>query len=73
MAELAGSTGGLVGGFSLVGMRVGVAAVLILHDQVNKCIIRETLTLKLTMAEPSNKPEAVEVTLADFDGVLYHI
>ena len=29
--------------------------------------------LKFENAAAGNKPEAVEVTFADFDGVLYHI
>uniref|UniRef100_A0A674H9S4 Arp2/3 complex 34 kDa subunit n=1 Tax=Taeniopygia guttata TaxID=59729 RepID=A0A674H9S4_TAEGU len=41
--------------------------------EVNNRIIEETLTLKFEGAAAGNKPEAVEVTFADFDGVLYHI
>ncbi|XP_069472923.1 actin-related protein 2/3 complex subunit 2 [Ambystoma mexicanum] len=41
--------------------------------EVNNRIIEETLSLKLESAQAGNKPEAVEVTFADFDGVLYHI
>ncbi|EHB04096.1 Actin-related protein 2/3 complex subunit 2 [Heterocephalus glaber] len=41
--------------------------------EVNNRIIEETLTLKFENAAAGNKPEAVEVTFADFDGVLYHI
>uniref|UniRef100_A0A8C5K1K1 Actin-related protein 2/3 complex subunit 2 n=1 Tax=Jaculus jaculus TaxID=51337 RepID=A0A8C5K1K1_JACJA len=40
---------------------------------VNNRIIEETLALKFENAAAGNKPEAVEVTFADFDGVLYHI
>ncbi|XP_042544268.1 actin-related protein 2/3 complex subunit 2-like [Dipodomys spectabilis] len=41
--------------------------------EVNNHIIEETLALKFENAVAGNKPEAVEVTFADFDGVLYHI
>ncbi|XP_050567716.1 actin-related protein 2/3 complex subunit 2 isoform X2 [Cygnus atratus] len=41
--------------------------------EVNNRIVEETLTLKFDGAAAGNKPEAVEVTFADFDGVLYHI
>ncbi|KAI5106837.1 actin-related protein 2/3 complex subunit 2 [Silurus meridionalis] len=41
--------------------------------EINNRIIEETLTLKFDSAANGNKPEAVEVTFADFDGVLYHI
>nr|KAF6493612.1 actin related protein 2/3 complex subunit 2 [Rousettus aegyptiacus] len=41
--------------------------------EVNNRIIEETLALKFENAAAGNKPEAVEVTFADFDGVLYHI
>uniref|UniRef100_A0A8D0CKG1 Arp2/3 complex 34 kDa subunit n=1 Tax=Scleropages formosus TaxID=113540 RepID=A0A8D0CKG1_SCLFO len=41
--------------------------------EINNRIIEETLTLKFESASNGNKPEAVEVTFADFDGVLYHI
>ncbi|KAF7241767.1 Actin-related protein 2/3 complex subunit 2 [Varanus komodoensis] len=41
--------------------------------EVNNRIIEETLALKFEGAAAGNKPEAVEVTFADFDGVLYHI
>uniref|UniRef100_A0A4W2GSW8 Actin-related protein 2/3 complex subunit 2 n=1 Tax=Bos indicus x Bos taurus TaxID=30522 RepID=A0A4W2GSW8_BOBOX len=41
--------------------------------EVNNHIIEETLMLKFENAAAGNKPEAVEVTFADFDGVLYHI
>ncbi|XP_056409669.1 actin-related protein 2/3 complex subunit 2, partial [Hyla sarda] len=41
--------------------------------EVNNRIIEETLTLKFENAAAGNKPEVVEVTFADFDGVLYHI
>uniref|UniRef100_W5MS24 Arp2/3 complex 34 kDa subunit n=1 Tax=Lepisosteus oculatus TaxID=7918 RepID=W5MS24_LEPOC len=41
--------------------------------EINNRIIEETLSLKFESASNGNKPEAVEVTFADFDGVLYHI
>uniref|UniRef100_A0A2K5EZP5 Arp2/3 complex 34 kDa subunit n=1 Tax=Aotus nancymaae TaxID=37293 RepID=A0A2K5EZP5_AOTNA len=41
--------------------------------EVNNRIIGETLELKFENAAAGNEPEAVEVTFADFDGVLYHI
>ncbi|XP_039350676.1 actin-related protein 2/3 complex subunit 2 isoform X1 [Mauremys reevesii] len=41
--------------------------------EVNNRIVEETLALKFEGAAAGNKPEAVEVTFADFDGVLYHI
>lgn len=50
----------------------GAAAAMILLE-VNNRIIEETLALKFENAAAGNKPEAVEVTFADFDGVLYHI
>ncbi|XP_077129326.1 actin-related protein 2/3 complex subunit 2 [Ranitomeya variabilis] len=41
--------------------------------EVNNRIIEDTLSLKFENSAAGNKPEAVEVTFADFDGVLYHI
>uniref|UniRef100_H0XUK1 Arp2/3 complex 34 kDa subunit n=1 Tax=Otolemur garnettii TaxID=30611 RepID=H0XUK1_OTOGA len=41
--------------------------------EVNNRTIEETLALKFENAVTGNKPEAVEVPFADFDGVLYHI
>lgn len=41
--------------------------------EMNNSIIQETLALKFENEAAGNKPEAVEVTFADFDGVLYHI
>lgn len=41
--------------------------------EVNNRIIEETLEHKFEAAASGNKPEVVEVTFADFDGVLYHI
>uniref|UniRef100_A0A8C9Y822 Arp2/3 complex 34 kDa subunit n=1 Tax=Sander lucioperca TaxID=283035 RepID=A0A8C9Y822_SANLU len=41
--------------------------------EINNRIIEETLSLKFDGASNGTKPEAVDVTFADFDGVLYHI
>lgn len=41
--------------------------------EINNRIIEETLTLKFTNAAAGNKPDGIDVTIADFDGVLYHI
>ncbi|CAH1789293.1 unnamed protein product [Owenia fusiformis] len=41
--------------------------------EINNRIIEETLTLKFTNALAGNKPDVVDVTVADFDGVLYHV
>uniref|UniRef100_A0A8C2WTC5 Arp2/3 complex 34 kDa subunit n=1 Tax=Cyclopterus lumpus TaxID=8103 RepID=A0A8C2WTC5_CYCLU len=41
--------------------------------EINNRIIEETLSLKFDGAANGTKPEAVDVTFADFDGVLYHI
>uniref|UniRef100_A0A7N8X9B6 Arp2/3 complex 34 kDa subunit n=1 Tax=Mastacembelus armatus TaxID=205130 RepID=A0A7N8X9B6_9TELE len=41
--------------------------------EINNRIIEETLALKFDGASNGTKPEAVDVTFADFDGVLYHI
>ncbi|KAI4565565.1 hypothetical protein MJT46_008940 [Ovis ammon polii x Ovis aries] len=41
--------------------------------KVNNRIIEETLVLKFENVAAGNKPESVEITFADFDGVLYHI
>lgn len=41
--------------------------------EINNRIIEETLTLKFNNAAAGNKPEAIDITIADFDGVLYHI
>ncbi|XP_064456103.1 actin-related protein 2/3 complex subunit 2-like [Ornithodoros turicata] len=41
--------------------------------ETNNRIIEETLRLKFKNAQSANKPEAIDVTIADFDGVLYHI
>ncbi|XP_077978301.1 actin-related protein 2/3 complex subunit 2-like [Glandiceps talaboti] len=39
--------------------------------EINNRIIEETLTLKFNNA--GNKPDSIDITIADFDGVLYHI
>lgn len=41
--------------------------------ETNNRIIEETLRLKFKNAQSANKPETIDVTIADFDGVLYHI
>uniref|UniRef100_A0A8C2NS65 Arp2/3 complex 34 kDa subunit n=1 Tax=Capra hircus TaxID=9925 RepID=A0A8C2NS65_CAPHI len=41
--------------------------------EVSNHIIEETLMLKFENVPEEKKPEAVEVTFVDFDGVLYHI
>uniref|UniRef100_A0A3Q3NBV9 Uncharacterized protein n=1 Tax=Mastacembelus armatus TaxID=205130 RepID=A0A3Q3NBV9_9TELE len=41
--------------------------------EINNRITEETLALKFDGASNRTKPEAVDVTFADFDGVLYHI
>ncbi|MGH0118366.1 UNVERIFIED_CONTAM: hypothetical protein FKN15_047771 [Acipenser sinensis] len=41
--------------------------------EINNRIVEETLALKFESASNGNKPDTVEVTFADFDGVLYHI
>lgn len=41
--------------------------------EINNRIIEETLTLKFSNAAAGNKPDAIDITVADFDGVLYHI
>ncbi|XP_035206617.1 actin-related protein 2/3 complex subunit 2-like [Stegodyphus dumicola] len=41
--------------------------------EINNRIIEDTLRLKFKNALAGNKPESVEVTIADFDGVLFHI
>ncbi|XP_002741252.2 actin-related protein 2/3 complex subunit 2-like isoform X2 [Saccoglossus kowalevskii] len=39
----------------------------------NNRIIEETLSLRFNNALAGGKPESVDITIADFDGVLYHI
>ncbi|XP_022310063.1 actin-related protein 2/3 complex subunit 2-like [Crassostrea virginica] len=41
--------------------------------EINNRIVEETLTLKFQNAVSGNKPDNVDITVADFDGVLYHI
>jgi len=41
--------------------------------EVQNRIIVETLSLKFTNALAGNKPDGVDITVADFDGVIYHI
>lgn len=45
---------------------------MILLEIQNKIIV-DTLTHKFKNALAGNKPESIDVTIADFDGVLYHI
>lgn len=41
--------------------------------EINNRVVEETLTLKIKNAQASVKNESIDVTVADFDGVLYHI
>ena len=41
--------------------------------EINNRIIEETLTSKFKNAQSGNKPDLVDITIADFDGVLYHL
>lgn len=41
--------------------------------EINNRIIEDILRLKYKNAASGNKPESVDVTVADFDGVLFHI
>ena len=41
--------------------------------EVNNRIVEDTLRVKIKHALEGHKPEALCVTLADFDGVLYRI
>jgi len=41
--------------------------------EVNNRIVEDTLAMKIKNALEGLKPEALQVTLADFDGVLYKI
>jgi actin related protein 2/3 complex subunit 2 len=41
--------------------------------EINNRIIEDTLTLKFNNVLQGNKPDLVDITIADFDGVLYHI
>ncbi|XP_044737850.1 probable actin-related protein 2/3 complex subunit 2 [Chrysoperla carnea] len=41
--------------------------------EINNRIVEDTLTLKFKNALAGAKPESIDVTIADFDGVLFHI
>lgn len=41
--------------------------------EINNRIVEETLTVKFKNAIAGNKAESIDVTVADFDGVLFHI
>ncbi|GIY87415.1 hypothetical protein CDAR_320631 [Caerostris darwini] len=41
--------------------------------EINNRVIEDTLRLKFKNALAGGKPESVDVTIADFDGVLFHI
>jgi actin related protein 2/3 complex subunit 2 len=41
--------------------------------EINNRVVEETLTSRIQNVLEGNKPESVNVTAADFDGVLYHI
>ncbi|ELU14177.1 hypothetical protein CAPTEDRAFT_149774 [Capitella teleta] len=41
--------------------------------EIHNRVIEDILTLKFENALAKNKPETVNVTVADFDGVLYHV
>ncbi|KAH3719715.1 probable actin-related protein 2/3 complex subunit 2 [Dreissena polymorpha] len=41
--------------------------------EIHNRIVEETLTNKIKNALDGNKPDTVDVTVADFDGVLFHI
>uniref|UniRef100_A0A1B6E4U4 Arp2/3 complex 34 kDa subunit n=1 Tax=Clastoptera arizonana TaxID=38151 RepID=A0A1B6E4U4_9HEMI len=41
--------------------------------EINNRIIEETLTVKYKNALAGHKPESIDITIADFDGVLFHI
>ncbi|XP_013388344.1 actin-related protein 2/3 complex subunit 2 isoform X2 [Lingula anatina] len=41
--------------------------------EINNRVVEETLTLKFKNALSGGKPESVDITVADFDGVIYHI
>jgi len=41
--------------------------------ETNNKIVEETLTVKIKNALAGNKPESINVVVADFDGVLFHI
>ncbi|XP_037792588.1 probable actin-related protein 2/3 complex subunit 2 [Penaeus monodon] len=41
--------------------------------EINNRILEETLTVKIRNSLNGNKPESIDVTIADFDSVLYHL
>lgn len=41
--------------------------------EIKNRIVEETLILRFRNAVDGNKPESLDITVADFDGVLYHI
>ncbi|XP_072388717.1 probable actin-related protein 2/3 complex subunit 2 [Diabrotica undecimpunctata] len=41
--------------------------------EINNRVVEETLTVKIKNAQAGLKNESIDVTVADFDGVLYHI
>lgn len=41
--------------------------------EIKNRIVEETLLLRFKNAAEGNKPESLDITVADFDGVLYHI
>ncbi|CAH0564865.1 unnamed protein product [Brassicogethes aeneus] len=41
--------------------------------EINNRVVEETLTIKIKNALNGQKNESIDVTVADFDGVLYHI
>ncbi|RUS89049.1 hypothetical protein EGW08_003160 [Elysia chlorotica] len=41
--------------------------------ETNNRIVQETLTLKIKNAQDGGKADSVDITIADFDGVLFHI
>lgn len=41
--------------------------------EINNRIVEETLLVKFKNALAGNKPDSIDATIADFDGVLYHI
>ncbi|KAF5291413.1 hypothetical protein FQR65_LT01724 [Abscondita terminalis] len=42
-------------------------------SKINNRVVEETLTVKIKNAQAGVKNESIDVTVADFDGVLYHI
>ncbi|CAB0012210.1 unnamed protein product [Nesidiocoris tenuis] len=41
--------------------------------EINNRIVEDTLTVKFKNALAGHKPESIDITVADFDGVLFHI